>query len=102
MDTTAVIEELSVSYFNKKLKDKPAVVGIHALKHLSSGQREVFSAEDLLRIATENKPRRVGRQRNGALRVTYRRKDGFYVLIFAEKYNRMEIVTYLKPKTSRK
>ena len=101
MQTTKIIDFLSLSEFKKLLKNKPVTLSKHASHHISSHQREIYTEEHLRQIATGN-PQEIGVQRNGCLRVTYRRKEGLFILVFSEKHDRLEIITFIKPKTLRR
>ncbi len=102
MNTRKVVDEVSVSEFKRKLKLKPHQVSQHALDHISSNQRGIYSEDVLLKILNENNPRKIGVQRNGHLRVLYRRENDFFEMILAEKTNRFEIITFINLKNPRK
>jgi|GEM_PF-1619648 len=97
MNTTRIKEEVSITEFNKivAIHRSNITVSRHALDHLSSAQRNIFTEEDLKRKILRDNPNFVGLQMNGRYAAFYRREDNYLKLILELKGLKLEIITFI-------
>ena len=95
MNTTKIIEHVSVERYKKIISGHKIRVSYHALDHLSDAQRKIFKEEELIFTLTKESPRGVGLQKNGRYAAFFRRKENYLRIIFEIKLKKLEIITFM-------
>ena len=93
--STKPIEEIDTKRFKNALTNKNITVPLHALDHLSRGQRKIFKEEELINILSRETPRKIYLQNNGRYAAYYRKSDGFRKLVLDINDKDVIIVTFI-------
>jgi hypothetical protein len=100
MSPSRVVGTIPYAQLREELRALGVRVSEHALAHVLTGDRGVYTDEWLLALVQQRKPRVIGVQQNGRYKAEYLLKEGVYVVILEKKHDRMEIITFIKPKRS--
>ena len=99
MNTTKIIEAVSINMFKQIISNYKIKISPHALDHLSDAQRKVFKEKELIDILTKETPNGVGLQKNGRYAAFFRKKFGYIRVILELKEDRLEIITFINTDT---
>jgi len=88
---------MQIKEFFIVIKNLEIIISPHAKNHLNTRQRSLFSDDELMKII-KKKP--ISIEQNGKKYVViYRESDGFFKIVFVRKNNRLEVITFIKPKS---
>ena len=97
MNTTKIEEWIDLEEFKELISNHKSniLVSPHALTHLSIAQRLIFNESELINPIMNERPEKVGKQRNGRYAAFYHRKNGYLKIILERKTQKLEIITFI-------
>ncbi len=88
------VEVKEFVHLTEKYTKKDIVCTNHTFFRLNQKQREIYTAEELIKIIKEESPILVGVQENGNYAVFYKYKEKLYKIILGINTRNINIVTF--------
>jgi len=93
--STRPIEAIGKLRYKQLISNKAIKLSPHALDHLSTKQRKVFKAEELLYMLEKEVPRKTYLQSNSRYAAYFRKSDGYRKIILEVNNTIVTIITFM-------